>query len=134
MLMLLFSALIAMLPSSTSRVSDYATAYQKAQTEDKPLMVIVSAKWCPACQTLKNTTIKEMEASGELDEVSVAVVDHDADPKLAGELMRGGSIPQIIVFTKANSGGWKRSQLTGFQSRGPVRNLIRSAVSAVRRG
>jgi thiol-disulfide isomerase/thioredoxin len=103
------------------------------QAKGKPLMVIVGAQWCPACHTLKDTTIKELEAAGQLDEVSVAVVDRDAQPQLANQLMRGQMIPQIIVFAKGSSGRWERSQLTGYQPKGPVRQLILSAVSAIRR-
>ncbi len=113
---------------------DYATAYKESQQSDKPLMVIVSADWCPACHTLKDTTIKEMQSDGQLDGVNVAIVDRDDQPELASKLMRGQMIPQIIVFAKTPTGNWQRSQLTGFQSHGPVRQLLRSATSALRRG
>ena len=46
-------------------------------------MVVVGAEWCPACNVLKDTTIKPMVETGELDRVSVAVVDRDAEPELA---------------------------------------------------
>jgi len=48
--------------------------------------------------------------------------------------MREQKIPQIIVFSKSTTGRWERSQLIGYQPQGPVRNLIRSAISALRRG
>lgn len=134
MIKLLLAVVLANFSGAASRPLDYATAYQQSQQSDKPLMVIVSAQWCPACHTLKDTTIKDLEASGQLSEVNVAVVDRDAEPELAQKLMRGQMVPQIIMFSKTSTGRWERSQLTGYQSQGPVRQLIRAAVSAVRRG
>ncbi len=133
MITLLITAVLANFASSSSKPHDYTLAYQESQLHGKPLMVIVSAPWCPACHTLQDTTIRELEASGQLNEVCVAVVDRDAEPQLANQLMRGQMIPQIIVFAKGNSGRWERSQLTGFQQKGPVRQLILSAMSAIRR-
>jgi thioredoxin-like negative regulator of GroEL len=70
----------------------------------KPLMVIVSAEWCPACHTLKDTTIRDLEQSGQLNEVNVAIVDRDEQPELANKLMRGQRMPQIIMFSKSDRG------------------------------
>lgn len=108
---------------------DYTLAYKESLQHDKPLMVVVGAEWCPACNVLKDTTIHSMEINGELEGVSVAVVDRDAEPELAAELMSGEKmIPQIIVFSKNDSGGWQRRKLTGYQPAQPVRSLIRRAI------
>jgi thioredoxin-like negative regulator of GroEL len=133
MLTLLITAVLANFSASSTKDHDYTLAYQEAQLKGKPLMVIVGAPWCPACHTLQDTTIKQLEESGQLDDVCVAIVDRDTQPQLANQLMRGQMIPQIIVFAKGDSGRWERSQLTGFQGQGPVRKLISSAMSAVRR-
>ncbi len=88
---MLFQMLVAALVSfsgSTPTAYNYGEAYRKSQVEGKPLMVIVSAQWCPACHTLKDTTIREMETSGQLAEVNLAVVDRDVEPELARQLMR----------------------------------------------
>lgn len=111
---------------NSSKDQDYAAAYRTAQQEGKPLMVVVGADWCPACVNLKATTLTSLAQTGQLEDVSVAVVDQDAEPELAAQLKQGQTIPQIIVFSQTDS-GWKRTQLTGFQSQGPVRSLIDSA-------
>jgi len=110
--------------------TDYAEAYKESVSADKPLMVVVSAPWCPACNVLKETTLKPMAQTGELDQVSVAVVDKDSDPELISQLTKGERmLPQIIVFTRSESGRWTRQRLMGYQPKQPIRNLIRSAVS-----
>ncbi len=115
-------------PGEVQGAKTYAAAYRTAEKENRPLVVVVGAPWCPACENLKQTTLASMEASGELQDVSLAVVDQDKDPELARELKQGEMIPQIIVFARTDS-GWKRSQLTGYQSVTPVRTMLRRAAS-----
>jgi thioredoxin-like negative regulator of GroEL len=134
MLSLVLTAALVTIAGTSPSTHNYAEAYRKSQVEGKPLMVIVSAQWCPACHTLKDTTIRDLETSGQLSEVNLAVVDRDAEPELARQLMREEKIPQIIVYSKSDAGRWERSQLIGYQPQGPVRSLIRSAVSMLRRG
>jgi thioredoxin-like negative regulator of GroEL len=112
---------------TTTHPSDqnYTLAYKQSVEEDKPLMVVVGAPYCPACQVLKQTTIADMTRSGELDSVSVAVVDRDAEPELAEQLMADEKmIPQIILFSKSSDGHWKRRRLMGYQPIQPVRSLL----------
>ncbi len=112
----------------------YTLAYKQSVEQDKPLMVVVGAGYCPACDVLKKTTLASMQRSGELEQVAVAVVDKDAEPELAKTLMKDEPmIPQIIVFTKTNEGGWARRQLTGYQPIQPVRSLLRR-ISGMRQG
>lgn len=114
---------------------DYTLAYKRSVEEEKPLMVVVGAEYCPACEVLKKTTIANMEMTGELDQVSVAVVDRDAQPELAEQLMADEQmIPQIILFTKTADGQWNRRKLMGYQPIQPVRSLIRRAASQFGRG
>lgn len=129
MISLLLTAVLAGASGQAVQTQTYTAAYRKAQSEDKPLVVVVGATWCPACQNLKNQTLAPLQASGELDEVSVAVVDQDAEPALADQLKRGRTIPQVIVFSKDSDGEWRREQLTGFQSTGTLRNIVRRLAS-----
>lgn len=120
-------------PASNPAVKkeDYAAAYKEAVEQDKPLLVVVGAEWCPACTSLKNSTLSPMLQSGELDNVSFVQIDHDQDRDLSDRLTRGQrSFPQIILFSKNGSGQWVRQQLKGFQSKQPVRQLIRNAVGS----
>ncbi|MEM8668280.1 MAG: thioredoxin family protein [Planctomycetota bacterium] len=112
----------------TVKAQDYATAYKESMNEKKPLMVVVGAPWCPACNVLKETTLKDMAKNGDLEAVSLTMVNRDEQPELAKQLTSGDTtIPQIIVYTPEES-GWKRRKLRGFQSTQPVRSLIRRAL------
>jgi len=106
---------------------DYASAYKEMEETGRPLVVLIGADWSPACQSLKHGTIANMKSAGEFSEVSFTTINTDQDPTLANKLMKGGSIPQLVVYTQSNK-GWRRMQLTGNQSRGSVRDLLRRAV------
>jgi thioredoxin-like negative regulator of GroEL len=105
---------------------DYAAAYKQATENGQPLVVLVGADWCPGCQTMKNSSMPEVERKGGLNNVAFAHVNTDQQSKLAGQLMRGGSIPQLVVFYKAD-GNWKREQLTGAHSAGDIQVLLDKA-------
>lgn len=127
MLLALLSAVVSTVTMGSPEPISYADAYRLAQAEGKPLMVVVSSDACPACVTLKSNTLSAMQNNGELENVRLAVVNKDHDPQLASRLMRGRMIPQIIVYSETNS-GWKRLQLTGYQTQDGVRSLIRKAL------
>ncbi|MCG8649391.1 MAG: thioredoxin family protein [Pirellulales bacterium] len=129
MVSLLLAVALTSVTSEQQLQQNYADAYRQSVAEDKPLMVVVAAPWCPACNVLKEKTIRTMAQSGELDAVSLVVVNRDENPKLARQLTKGDQLlPQIIVFSKSETGGWQRRRLTGYQSKQPVRSLIRRAL------
>ena len=39
--------------ASAGEPTDYKSAYLKAQQGDKPLLVLVTADWCPPCQVMR---------------------------------------------------------------------------------
>lgn len=101
----------------------YDKAYETTVSTGQPLVVLVGAEWCPACQQMKNSVIPQVKQQGGLDEVAFAYVNTDSDHKLAGKLMQGGSIPQLIVYSKT-ADGWKREQLTGVHGAEETRHFI----------
>lgn len=128
MVSLLLAVLLSGVTSEHQMQQNYTDAYRQSVSEHKPLMVVVGAPWCPACNVLKETTIKQMAQTGELDSVSLAMINRDDDPELVQELTKGEKLlPQIIVFTEDN-GGWKRRSLMGYQPKQPIRSLIRKAL------
>ncbi len=102
----------------------YDAAYQQTMTENsRPLVVLVGADWCPACQAMKSSVLPRVKQEGGLDNVAFATVNVDRDNALAHQLMVGGSIPQLIMYVKRD-GSWTRRQLTGNQSVSLVEGFI----------
>ena len=126
-----FALMVAVTGNGGDEESSYAKAYHRAQDENKPLVVLVGADWCHACQIMKNDTIEPMKKDGQLSDVVFTHVDHDADPELAEKLMgTAKTLPQLVVYTKGDS-GWKRTAVGGVQSRGRVRDVIRKALDTL---
>jgi thiol:disulfide interchange protein len=124
------ATILTPLASLPPAAQSYADAYRDAKAEHKPLLVVVGAEWCPACTNLKSNTIRSLAQQGELEEVSLAVVDQDSEPKLANQLKRGRMIPLVILFSQSPDGRWKRTHMTGFQRASTPRTVL----SAARRG
>lgn len=133
MFSLLLTVVLTTLPGDQQLQKDYAKAFTESLAEKKPLLVVVGAPWCPACQVLKENTLKPMAKAGELDDVSFVVINRDKNPALADKLTQGEkSIPQIILYTPGED-GWQRRKLRGFQSKQPIRSLIQKALVQTRK-
>jgi thioredoxin-like negative regulator of GroEL len=110
--------------SLAANASDnYADAYREHATNGKPLLVLVGADWCPGCRKMKDHVIPQARKQGVLRDVAFATVNTDHDRDLARKLMRGGSIPQLVLFHHT-ADGWKRTQLTGAQSTETLKSLV----------
>lgn len=128
MVLMLLAVALASVTSEQQMDQKYAQAYQDSVLTQKPLMVVVGVPWCPACNVLKDTTIKPMAQTGELDAVSLVVINKDDDPELVDQLTGGDKmLPQIIVFTQED-GRWQPRKLLGYQPKQPVRSLVRKAL------
>ena len=112
-----------------SGANPYDQAYADATGKGQPLLVLVGADWCPGCRTMKQSVLPSMASNGRLNGVSFSVVNTDSDSALANRLMRGSTIPQLIVFSKTAT-GWHREQITGATSPQAVEGLIGRAVAA----
>lgn len=110
--------------------TDYRTAFAECQQTGKPLLVLVTAKWCPACQALRKTTIPRLTKEGRLNHLAFAVVDADEDRELAQRLMRGVTIPQMILFSQAN-GNWQRDYMVGVQPEQEMLHFLHNAKTVV---
>jgi thioredoxin-like negative regulator of GroEL len=113
-------------PTSTAETQDYATAYKQMTETGKPLVVLIGAEWCPGCVQMKKTAMPEVKKNGGLTNVAYAYVSADDQNGLAQKLMRGGSIPQLILYYKG-ADGWKRQQLTGAHSPSAIQSFLDQA-------
>ncbi len=107
----------------------YDEAYKQAQANGHPILVLVGADWCPGCRTMKGAVMPRLAQGGKLKTVNFAQVNTDQNAALANHLMRGNSIPQLIVYAKTET-GWHREQITGATSEAAVEQLIKRATDA----
>jgi len=110
--------------ATKSEPKSYAEAFAQAQSQKRPLVVVVTATWCPPCQVLKNKVLLPLTAKRAFDDVILAYVDMDQEPALAKQLVGNQGIPQVIVFEK-NADKWAKRNLTGFQELATVQEFIR---------
>lgn len=124
--MKLLAIMLASTVMMTSSPTDYKTAYEKAQTGDKPLLVLVTAEWCPPCQVMKKTTIPQLMQKNAFKDFHYATVDLNANEKLARQLIGNRGVPQFIMFEKKND-RWVRRYLRGVQSSNSVEAFMAQA-------
>jgi thiol-disulfide isomerase/thioredoxin len=105
----------------------YSQAYDALVKEGKPMLVVVGADWCPACQTMKHGTLAQMERQGKFSEVSYVPLNSDRHPELASKIGNGNAIPQVVLYEKTEK-GFRRRLLTGAQSEGVLQSLVRGAL------
>jgi thioredoxin-like negative regulator of GroEL len=107
---------------------NYADAYRLSHENSQPLVVLVGTDWCQGCTVMKQGVIPNLFRRGKLRNVQYTTVNADENPQLARRLMRGESIPQLIVFTKTPE-GWKREQVIGQKAEPEVEQIIDTAVA-----
>lgn len=94
---------------------DYRTAYHQAQDGQKPLLVLVTADWCPPCQVMKKTTLPQLMEKKAFENFNFSKVDLGKEETLGRQLMGTQGIPQLIMFEKQGN-TWIRRSLVGIQT------------------
>ena len=107
----------------------YSEAHKATTEKGVPLVVVVGATWCPACQEMKTSVIPELKRHGVLHDVAFAQVDLDEEKELGTELTEGGPIPQIVVYRKTSL-GWRLRRLIGGHDVRTVEDFIAQGVAA----
>lgn len=105
---------------------NYKTAYERAQAGDKPLLVLITAEWCPPCQVMKSTTIPKLMEKSAFKDFHYTAVDLDKESKLAQQLIGDRGVPQLIMYEKRD-GKWVRRYLRGYKTAPVVEAFIAQA-------
>lgn len=126
----LFLAAAFQISVATTGVNTYAEAREIQQDSGRPLVVLIGADWCPACQTMKNNAVPELQKRGTLDKVAFAYVNADSQRGLAHKMMKGGSIPQLVMFRQSADGKWKRERMVGAKSPGEIESFLNKGIEA----
>lgn len=101
----------------------YTEAHQASMKSGKPMLVMVSTEWCPACQVMKRRIMPQIRERGLLKRVVFASVNPDQDSELSQQLIGSGPIPELVMYRKTPR-GWVRSVMIGSQSVETVEQFI----------
>jgi thiol-disulfide isomerase/thioredoxin len=111
----------------SSGADTYAQAHKINAETGRPIVVLIGAEWCPGCRTMKDSVMPKLAKQGLLKKVAYAQVNTDKEGKLAKNMMRGNSIPQLVMYRKTE-GGWKRYALVGAQSAANIEAFIKAGL------
>jgi thioredoxin-like negative regulator of GroEL len=106
----------------------YAKAHAATLKTGRPMVILVGAKWCPACVQMKNNIVPQLLKRGSLRNVAFAQVDIDKEKALGRELTKGGPIPQLVMFRHTKA-GWRLRKVIGGQSVQKVERFIAEGVA-----
>lgn len=114
-------------PEPGLNVSSYAEAHRVCLETGQPMLVMVGAKWCPACKDMEKEVLPQVQRRGLLRKVVFTIVDFDRSPSLGDRLTRGGPLPQLLLFRRHND-GWRVGRLIGRQDPAVVERFINQMV------
>jgi thioredoxin-like negative regulator of GroEL len=101
----------------------YAEAHQVTIKTGKPMLVMVSTEWCPACQVMKKRILPQVRERGLFSRVAFASVNPDKENELSHQLIGNGPIPELVMYRKTPR-GWIRRVLVGAQTVETVEHFI----------
>ena len=107
----------------------YTNAHQASMKTGKPMLVMVSTEWCPACQVMKKRILPLVRERGLLSRVAFASVNPDQENELSRQLIGNGPIPELVMYRKTPR-GWLRRVLIGSQSVETVEHFINEGTVA----
>ncbi len=108
---------------------NYTDAHQASMKTGKPMLVMVSTDWCPACQVMKRRIMPQIRERGLLSRVAYATVNPDQQGDLSRQLIGSGPIPQLVMYRKTPR-GWIRRVMVGSQSAEEVEHFINQGTLA----
>jgi thiol:disulfide interchange protein len=85
---------------------DLSSAQSIAAANNQDVIVVIGARWCAPCQTMKNYILPQVAQRGGLDQLQFAYVDFDAQNETATALMQGPVVPQV-VYMHRQAGQWQ---------------------------
>ncbi|MHB8899424.1 MAG: thioredoxin family protein [Thermoguttaceae bacterium] len=106
---------LAMVGTVPGEDVSYAKAHEVTTQTGQPMVILVGAKWCPACVQMKNAVVPQLVKQGSLAQVAFAEVDIDQERELGRQLTNGGPIPQLLMYRKTKL-GWRLRRIIGGQS------------------
>src|SRR5271157_914571 len=123
-MLLLALALVISSDPAPMPLKNYTDARQESIDTGKPLLVMVSTSWCPACQVMKRRIMPQVRQDGALDGLVYTTVNPDHEEELSKILIGNGPVPELILFRHVSENLWTKDVLVGSQSVEAVEGLI----------
>jgi thiol-disulfide isomerase/thioredoxin len=120
-------AAIVLVSFAGSPESDLDRAVRQSVATGRPLVLLLGADWCPACQVMQNSTLPRVAKGGGLDNVVFVYIDVDRQRELASQLSQADSIPQLLRFDPTPS-GWQCRLLVGARSPEEVDSFVNAGL------
>lgn len=90
-------------PEITRKTVSYKDAHERFVREGKPMVVMVTASWCPHCPPVKSDLERRLR-DGELDNCSLVILDYDQATQTAKKVMGPYShLPHVAVYYREGS-------------------------------
>lgn len=96
--------------------TSYEDEYNYCIKNNKPLVCVLTAKWCGPCKIMHKIFEKIKYRHCNID------IDEEAD--LVDKLTDDKRVPQIIVYYK-NKSGWHRKQMIGIHTQKEIERFIK---------
>lgn len=106
----------------------YDKAYHQSLESGKPLLVLVGADWCGACQVMKRRVMPKLDEEGALRDIHCTELNLADDQELANRISRVNTIPCLILFTKTEN-KWQKSELVGMHNQKAVKAFLNKHTS-----
>ena len=101
----------------------YDKAYHQSLESGKPLLVLVGADWCGACQVMKKRVMPQLDKEGALRDIHCTELNLSEDEELANRISKVNTIPCLILFTKSDD-KWQKRELIGMHNQKSVKAFL----------
>ncbi len=116
------SAVLAAPASAADYPAFDQAAFEKAQADNKPILVFVHAPWCPVCKA-QIKTIDQITADAAYKDLVILRIDYDTQPEL---WRRFGATMQSTLI--AFHGAKERSRIAHIAEPAAVTDVLRQTL------
>lgn len=79
--------------------SNLKTAQKQALQQDKPMLIVFGATWCPPCRKLESDTLADKKVVAMIEQSFVPVhLDYDKEPRIV-KVLEIEKLPSIVVLS-----------------------------------
>ena len=108
---------------------NYAEAHQVTMKTGKPMLVMVSTEWCPACQVMKRRILPRTSSSTDFETSRLGLSQSGQRGRVVAAVDRQRSDSQLVMFRKTPR-GWVRQVMVGSQPVESVEQFINQGIAA----